>query len=211
MMNNTKRVLLALILIVIYGNTYAQDTIHHINKSVQIDSNSLDSNKTYFKSYLWNKPHSFQFANEEVDSNKLHNGQPAPDFTLTDIRGRKISLKDYKGKIVYIDFWATWCSPCVAEIPKAKKLEEEFKSKDVVFIYISIDHNEATWRKIIGEKQMKGIQLISIGGFNSEIAQIYKLNGVPSYILINKAGIIINCDAKRPSNGAKQDIEKLLN
>lgn len=211
MTNIIKRVLLTLTLFSIYGNTYAQDTIGQINKGFHVDSTSLESTKNFFKPFLWDKPLSIHFENEERDSNKLHNGQPAPDFTLTDISGNKISLKDFKGKIVYLDFWETSCKPCVAEIPEAKKLEEEFKTKDVVFIYISIDQNEIVWRKIISEKQMMGIQLISVGGFSSEIAQIYKLKGVPTYILINKAGIIIDSDAKRPSAGAKQDIKKLLN
>ena len=211
MVKNIKKFILILTLFSIYRNGYAQDSTDLINKRINLNSSSLDTNRKFYKSFLWDKPRTIHFQNEEIDPNKLHTGQPAPDFTLKDIEGKEVSLKDFKGKTIYLDFWATWCSPCIAEIPDAKKLEEEFKTRDVVFLYISIDQNEETWRKIIGEKQMGGVQLISIEGFSSEIAQKYKLKAVPTYILINKTGIMVDCDAKRPSNGAKEDIEKLLN
>lgn len=141
---------------------------------------------------------------------KLLPGKPAPEFTYQDVNGKMVSLKDFRGKVVYLDIWASWCGPCLKEIPSAKKLEEEFKGKDVVFLCVSLDQNEDAWKKIIKEKEIPGIHLISKGDFGSDIAQKYNAKGVPKYFIIGKDGTIINNHASRPSSGVNKDLEELL-
>lgn len=140
----------------------------------------------------------------------LQAGNAAPDFSLPDMDGKMVSLSDFIGKVVYLDIWASWCGPCRTEIPYAKKLEEEFKESGVVFLGVSIDEDEKAWKKIIKDKGIPGIQLISKGSFDSDIAQLYNVTGIPHYIIIGADGKIVDSNAQRPSGGVKMDLEQLL-
>ncbi len=131
---------------------------------------------------------------------RLAPGQPAPLFTLKDIEGKEVSLSDFKGKVVYLDIWASWCGPCIAEIPHAKKLKERMKGKDIVFLYVTIDENEKAWRDMVKNKEMEGVHLISEGGWASKINKLYGVNAVPTYFLIGKDGKIFNNRPPRPSS-----------
>jgi peroxiredoxin len=136
----------------------------------------------------------------------------APDFTLKDISGKSVSLSDFKGKVVYLDIWATWCMPCMAEMGKSKKLKEHFKDNDkIVFLYISIDKDEDRWKEVVKKKDIKGVHLISRGGDEAGILQKYDVPSIPRYVLIDKEGNVVEWNAKWPSDPeAKEDIEKLL-
>jgi thiol-disulfide isomerase/thioredoxin len=79
----------------------------------------------------------------------LANGQPAPAINVRDASGKPVSLADYRGQVVYLDFWACWCRPCMAEVPAGEKLKKQFEGKDVVFLYVPIDEEEANWKKAL--------------------------------------------------------------
>lgn len=129
------------------------------------------------------------------------NGSAAPSFTLPDQNGQDISLEDFKGKYVFIDFWATWCKPCIAEIPSLKIVEEKFKDKNIVFLSISVDTPKDTekWKKFLNDKQIKGIQLIGDKGWESKISKDYLIQSIPRFVLIDTDGFLIDIDAPRPS------------
>lgn len=139
--------------------------------------------------------------------------RPAPDFTLTDINGKKVSLSDFKGKIVYLDIWASWCGPCVAEIPASKKLQRKFEgNSSIVFINISLDQDTAQWKQKVNGKQMAGMQLLSPKGRESDIKNNYEVNTIPRFIIINKEGQIADYDALRPSErGLYEQLTALIN
>lgn len=132
----------------------------------------------------------------------LASGATPPPFELDDINGKKVSLKDFAGKVVYIDFWASWCSPCRQEMQSGSpKLHARFAdNKDVVFLYISIDDNEAKWRKAIADDKIEGIHLLSKGGTKSVVAKAFNISGIPRYVIIGRDGKILDNDAPRPSN-----------
>lgn len=126
-------------------------------------------------------------------------GNPAPAITLKSREGKTVNLSDFKGKVVFLDFWASWCAPCMREMPYAKILQDTFATKDVVFLYVSIDEDEKAWRKTMEAKQMKGVHLRA-NGFDDGLVKRYGVNGIPSYFLIGKDGIIINNNPSRPSS-----------
>ncbi len=130
---------------------------------------------------------------------KIEKGNISPSFKFEDINGSLVSLEDLKGKLVYIDIWATWCMPCVKEIPSLKEMEEHFKGKDIYFVSICKDDSKENWKKMVDKKELGGIQLFApesdIPFFND-----YLVTGVPRFILLDKEGKIINANEKRPSN-----------
>jgi thiol-disulfide isomerase/thioredoxin len=125
----------------------------------------------------------------------------APKFTLKDIDGKEVSLNDFKGKLIYIDFWSTWCAPCVAEMPASKKLQTRYESEDIIFLYISIDEDEKKWKEFVVKNKLKGTQLRT-NGWNSPVAKVYGISAVPEYILIDQKGKIIKYGAPRPSENS---------
>ncbi|MGK7397838.1 MAG: TlpA family protein disulfide reductase [Candidatus Cyclobacteriaceae bacterium M3_2C_046] len=140
------------------------------------------------------------FMNEKLAQlETLMPGKPAPQFTFSDIEGNLVSLEDLKGQYVYIDVWATWCGPCIAEIPQLKALEEDF-GQQIAFVSISIDPSEEKWKNYVGEKELGGIQLYSEGAWDSEINELFMIRGIPRFILIDPEGNIVNADASRPSS-----------
>ncbi len=130
---------------------------------------------------------------------KLAAGEPAPDFKLTSLEGKEVSLSDFKGKVVYLDFWASWCGPCIGEVPASKELKAYFKDReDVVFLYVSIDDNPDAWKKMIEKQQIQGVHLLS-QGWNSTAAQAYNIRGIPRYVLIDREGRLVDANTSRPS------------
>lgn len=127
-------------------------------------------------------------------------GQPAPEFTLTDDQGKQRSLSEFKGKVVYLDFWASWCGPCMTELPYAKKLKDEFAKQDVVFLYVSIDDDAKSWKDAIAKHNIAGVHL-NAAGWNNSVCKAYNIQGVPAYFLIGKSGSIANNNPARPSSG----------
>ena len=134
-------------------------------------------------------------------------GVPAPVFKYNDINGKEYSLEDFKGKLVYIDFWATWCGPCRFELPYLKSLEKEYHGKNVVFVSISVDDNKAAWEKMVKEQDMKGVQLHAEGAWQSFVAKHYQIRGIPTFFIIDANGNILRPNAPRPSS---KEIKPLL-
>ncbi len=138
----------------------------------------------------------------------------APNFTLESIDGKKVSLSDFKGKVVYIDFWATWCGPCIAEMPHSKKLKEKFAGNDsIVFMYISVDNEDNIdgWKSTVKKKGMTGVQLISREGNEERVAERYGISFIPTFVLIDKNGRIAYPNAPAPSAPeAETTIRQLL-
>jgi thiol-disulfide isomerase/thioredoxin len=133
-------------------------------------------------------------------------GKEAPDFYGVTIEGDTTSLRDLRGKIVYIDVWATWCMPCVAEFPASIALRRKFEqNENIAFMYVSIDGNKEAWKKFVTDNpNLKGIHVIDQ---NSSLSEPYLLAGVPRYILIDANGNIIQPEAPRPSSG---EVEGML-
>ena len=133
---------------------------------------------------------------------KLLPGKPSPKFSYPDINGKIVSLDDLKGKLVYVDVWATWCGPCIREIPSLKQLEKDYHGKNIEFVSMSIDpqKDKGKWEQMVKDKDLKGIQIFADKDWKSEFVQDYGIKGIPRFILIDGAGNILNADAPRPSD-----------
>ncbi|TAE51581.1 MAG: TlpA family protein disulfide reductase [Bacteroidetes bacterium] len=129
---------------------------------------------------------------------KLGPGNPAPAFTLVNMEGKEVSLADMKGKVVYLDFWASWCGPCRAEMPYSHTLADRFKGEDVVFMYISIDDTEKAWKKGVADLKMKGTLLWSPR--DKSTGADYDIQYIPAYFIIARDGTIFARNARRPSD-----------
>ena len=136
------------------------------------------------------------------------------DFKLMGVDGKEFSIADFKGKVVYVDFWASWCGPCREQFPYSKQLHDkltEKQKKDIVFLYISIDNTVEIWKNAMLKYNLEGEHGLSSGGWNSAAAKYYKLTSIPRYMLIDKKGNVVDPNAKRPSDeNIFQDIINLF-
>jgi thiol-disulfide isomerase/thioredoxin len=138
---------------------------------------------------------------QQIDA--LAPGKVPSPFVLKDGDGKSVTLKDFAGKVIYMDFWASWCAPCRAQMkagaPKLHKLFGE--NKDVVFLYINLDKMQDLGKKAIAEDKIEGIHLFA-GDFNREnpITRAFNISGIPRYVIIGRDGKIFDVDAPRPSD-----------
>lgn len=133
-------------------------------------------------------------------------GRPSPIFKGVDINGKEMSLRDFRGKYIYIDMWATWCGPCQKELPYLTKLEEKYKGRNIVFVGLSIDQDKAKWEARVKSGALGGTQLYI--GKGTKFQSDYRISGIPRFILLDPNGRIVNPDMSRPSS---EDTEKILN
>lgn len=178
-----------------------------------------NSDSTYTSTYF-----NDIFSTDAQSVLSLAPGEKAPDFTLPDAKGNSHSLSDYLGSIVYIDFWGTWCYPCIQEIPDALQLQEKYKDEPVKFIYVSMEYDQEdidNWKnfiagkdnrfgKITDYKPFTGIHLVAEKQMRNPEISPYKINFAPTHVLVDAEGKIVHPRAKR-SNEISAQIDSLLN
>lgn len=128
-------------------------------------------------------------------------GEEAIDFTGIDLEGNKASLSDYKGKVIVVDFWATWCGPCKAEFPAYKELEEKYGS-DVHFVSVGVYCKEEAWREMASNEGFS--HNIFLSKEDAKQIEKYEVRTIPRYLVLNKNFELIDADAPRPSSGKLQ-------
>lgn len=180
-----------------------------------------DQNINYISKLKNNYPSLHQmYEDQKVISDRLAQGAESPKFfNLEDFKGGSKSLEDFKGKYVYMDIWATWCKPCIEEIPSIKKLSKEFKDHNITFVSISTDHARGSngdwdaarekWVKMVSRKQLTGTQLWAKDNFQ-EFESAFLIESIPRFILIDPEGKIVNSFAMRPSDPKISDYFKSL-
>ena len=136
-------------------------------------------------------------------------GNPAPDLELHTLDGETAHLSDFKGRYVYVDFWATWCGPCKAEIPHLEKMQETLKDANVAFVSISVDNTKEPWLQMVEEKDLKGTQLHE-GSSADQIKSEYLVYSIPRFVIIDPEGKIVDAQAPRPSGDATEVLQQLL-
>jgi len=132
---------------------------------------------------------------EIILSSKLEIGDKVKDFEAIDITGEKIKFSDFKGKIILLDFWASWCVPCHKQNRfEFKNLYNKYKKQDFVLISYSLDKEKdsSSWKIESKKDSIKWVNISNLKGFNDPISKQFSVNAVPKSFLINRKGIIIN-------------------
>lgn len=149
-----------------------------------------------------------EFKNEYARHDLAAPGRLSPDFSARDVDGKAYSLKDFNGKYLFIDMWATWCGPCRQELPYLKALEEKFQGRNITFLGLSTDKDAAAWEEMVRAGKLSGTQLLL--GTGSQFQQDYNVDNIPRFILLDKQGQIVNANMLHPSDeGIEQLLEKL--
>ncbi len=132
-------------------------------------------------------------------------GAAFPDVALIDSDGQKVSLDKFKGKYVYIDLWASWCVPCIKEVPYLQELEKALENPNVVFVSISTDSTEKPWRDRMKQHNMHGNQWLNTDG---KLCDKLNVSGIPHFLIYDKEGHLLTYNAPRPSTGSA--LKKIL-
>lgn len=144
-----------------------------------------------------------EIADEIATREKIEPGKPAPDFTATDINGKKFTLSKLKGKYVVLDFWASWCGPCRASNPHMKELYEKYGKKGLDFVYVSDDDsNPQKWRDAVKKDGLeafhhvlRGMKIIDRENYTldhtNDISDKYAVHYLPTKYLIDKDGKMV--------------------
>ncbi|MGN0281850.1 MAG: TlpA family protein disulfide reductase [Prevotella sp.] len=161
------------------------------------DKNIIESIKADYKTYM--------------AAIAVCNGSEAPDCKIYDTEGNVTSLSDMRGKMLFIDVWATWCGPCKREIPHFAKLYDLFKdSKDIEFISISVDTNKKAWKNMVEKDKHEWKQYIETTEADSDFSQKFGIEMIPRFIIIDKNGIVRDINFLRPSNPKSEETLKKM-
>ncbi|MDR0792480.1 MAG: TlpA family protein disulfide reductase [Chitinophagaceae bacterium] len=131
-------------------------------------------------------------------------GAAMVSFTEKDISGKQISLTDFKGKYLLLNFWASWCAPCRSENPSLENLYLKYKSKNFEVVAVSLDENKTAWKQAVAQDKLTWTNICNGNAWRGAPARLYSIHRVPQNILVNPAGIII------AKNISLQELEKKL-
>lgn len=129
-------------------------------------------------------------------------GAPAPAFRLPAAIGDSVNLKDFEGKLVYLNFWKTTNGLCLRDLAYAQDLIRRFEGKNIVFVNVAMDDNEQAWRQLVTVKKLPGVHVRATGGLRSALAKVYSVQEVPTYYLLGEDGTFLNTKPKRLSSRA---------
>lgn len=181
----SKQVLLERCIKEISENFSAQDVNRYLDEYIHITQDTLLFNKI---------------------RNQYNLAADADQLLLKDIHGKSanlnILLEKNRGKVIYVDFWASWCVPCREEMLPSAKLRELYKGKDVVFVYLALNDQENSWKKAVEQEGLSEVpnNFFITNSKNSKILEKLKLELIPRYIIFDKQGNIVEMNAPRPSD-----------
>ena len=156
------------------------------------------------------------FDNFKEKYGHLAKGKPAPDIEFTDKEGKIHHLSEYKGKVLFVDIWGTWCAPCIAEFPHLRAIQEHFKDNpDVMIMSLScdIERKPERWLPFLQQRgdEITWHQFMLTKEGNKVTSEVYYIYGIPHFMLIDKEGNFVSYDGPHPSLADPiKEIEKVL-
>lgn len=137
----------------------------------------------------------------------VQTGAKAPAFSLPKPDGAEVSLASVRGKCILIDFWASWCGPCIRELPNIKEVYAKYHSKGFEVVSISLDDNKDKWIGAIKKYQLPWLQLSSLKGWKCPVAKLYNVSSVPAMVLLDENGMIVTNNAR--GEALEKEVSKL--
>jgi peroxiredoxin len=181
------------------------------NLSVELNATELESAISGLDTTIAALPQ-IRSLKQRLDAMKrVDIGQKAPDFTMNDVNGNPVSLYSKIGsKLLLIDFWAAWCSPCRQENPNVVKVYNEFHKKGFDIIGVSLDRRKEDWVKAIADDKLTWTQVSDLSYWDNAAAKLYAVSSIPANFLLNDKGIIIarNLRGQDLYNKVKEELEK---
>ncbi|PHN01335.1 hypothetical protein CRP01_37745 [Flavilitoribacter nigricans DSM 23189 = NBRC 102662] len=144
-----------------------------------------------------------QMKKELEDARSLMVGGTAPDFTQETPEGEMLTLSDLRGKVVLIDFWASWCGPCRKENPNVVRVYNQYKDKGFEILSVSLDNKKDRWLQAIEKDQLEWHHVSDLKGWSNEVAQTYDVHSIPQTILLDPEGKILARNLRGRSLEAK--------
>ena len=151
-----------------------------------------DAAKARFEQYLQLAPAgdpATRRAQRYISSPELARARLAPAFEVTTVDGQRISMDELQGKVVLIDFWATWCGPCRAALPHMKEIAKKFQGQPLVILSVSLDDDAQKWKNFIAKNEMTWLQYRD-GGFTGPIARLFDVEAIPTTFTIDADGVL---------------------
>ena len=191
-------------------------TEHFAEKLIVSDVKSFERNEEIIKKYI-TQPYlkerlydQYYAIKESIKNPKIEVEDNLKKFEGYDLKAVMDDVfTNNKGKVIYVDCWATWCSPCLGEMLNSKALMQEFKGKDVAFVFLCVDSQEDIWKSTISRMSLDGQHYFLSKKQSSELRSIYNIQGIPHYILYNKNGTLFERSTLRPGE-VKDKINELL-
>jgi thiol-disulfide isomerase/thioredoxin len=151
-----------------------------------------DAAKARFEQYVKMSPATDvrrQRASRYIIRPELARARMAPPFAITTIDGQHLSLDDLSGKVVLLDFWATWCAPCREALPHMRSIANNFKGQPLVVLSVSLDDDEQKWKDFVTKNEMTWLQYRD-GGFNGAVARLFSVEAIPHTFTIDADGVL---------------------
>ncbi len=151
-----------------------------------------DAAKARFEQYLQLAPPgdpATRRAQRYISSPELARARLAPAFEVTTVDGQRVSMDELQGKVVLIDFWATWCGPCRAALPHMKEIAKKFQGQPLVILSVSLDDDAQKWKNFIAKNEMTWLQYRD-GGFTGPIARLFDVEAIPTTFTIDADGVL---------------------
>ena len=170
--------------------TRATSAAHYLDGQVLARLNRMDAASAEFKECLsCMKPNDPIYARAQhfAEHPELSMAKMAPAFTVTALDGSKFNLDEMGGRVVLIDFWATWCGPCNAELPHVKKIAKEFAGQPLVIISVSWDNDETKWKNFISKNEMTWVQYRDA---DHSLSGRFGVEAIPHYFTIDADGVL---------------------
>ncbi|WP_263358723.1 thioredoxin-like domain-containing protein [Acidicapsa ligni] len=165
----------------VYGDGLALAHLHQYEKA-----------RERFKQYMkLSSPTDLQYAHAKLFAvqPELARKRVAPNFHVVAMDGSPIAMESLAGKVILIDFWATWCAPCMKALPHLREIAEEFKGQPLVVISVSVDNDESTWKNFVAKNNMTWLQYRD-GGFDGPIATAFNVKAIPTTFTVDTDGFV---------------------